>query len=179
MARLPRFCLPGVPQHIIQRGNNRQVCFAGTEDFAAYAGRLSQVRWHRITVASYRYDYRGLRRQKTTMTGTTQFTYSPNGHLLSEQGAWGYRGRDYVWSDTSPIAQIDARGIGHRRDRIDYLHSDAMGTPRLATNKKQQIVWKWRWDAFGASQIIKGRNAHTHPDQDEPALSWAVLRPRD
>lgn len=36
MARLPRVCLPGIPQHIIQRGNNRQVCFASEEDFAAY-----------------------------------------------------------------------------------------------------------------------------------------------
>ncbi len=25
MARLPRFVLPGQPQHIIQRGNNREI----------------------------------------------------------------------------------------------------------------------------------------------------------
>ena len=37
MARLPRICLSGIPQHVIQRGNNRQVCFASDEDFAAYA----------------------------------------------------------------------------------------------------------------------------------------------
>lgn len=27
MARKPRFLLPGVPQHVIQRGNNREPCF--------------------------------------------------------------------------------------------------------------------------------------------------------
>ena len=37
MARLTRLCLPGTPQHIIQRGTNRQACFASTEDFSAYA----------------------------------------------------------------------------------------------------------------------------------------------
>jgi putative transposase len=37
MARLPRFCPAGLPQHIIQRGNNRSVCFAADEDFSAYA----------------------------------------------------------------------------------------------------------------------------------------------
>lgn len=37
MARLPRLCLPNIPQHIIQRGNNRDVCFAAEEDYAAYA----------------------------------------------------------------------------------------------------------------------------------------------
>ena len=33
MARLPRYVLPGQPQHIIQRGNNRQVLFASDTDF--------------------------------------------------------------------------------------------------------------------------------------------------
>jgi len=42
MARLPRLCLPTIPQHIIQRGNNRQVCFASEEDFAAYAHWLKE-----------------------------------------------------------------------------------------------------------------------------------------
>ena len=37
MARLQRICPPGIPQHIIQRGNNRQVCFASEEDFTVYA----------------------------------------------------------------------------------------------------------------------------------------------
>ncbi len=42
MARLHRICLPGVPQHVIQRGNNRAVCFGGEEDFAAYAYWLDE-----------------------------------------------------------------------------------------------------------------------------------------
>ena len=33
MARLPRYVLPGQPQHIIQGGNNRQVIFASDTDF--------------------------------------------------------------------------------------------------------------------------------------------------
>jgi REP element-mobilizing transposase RayT len=33
MARLPRYALPGQAQHIIQRGNNRQVIFASDADF--------------------------------------------------------------------------------------------------------------------------------------------------
>ena len=40
MARLLRVNPAGVPQHIIQRGNNRQVCFASEQDFAAYVGWL-------------------------------------------------------------------------------------------------------------------------------------------
>ena len=37
MARLPRIGPLGIPQHIIQRGNNRQVCFASEQDLAVYA----------------------------------------------------------------------------------------------------------------------------------------------
>jgi len=42
MARLPRLSVPGISQHIIQRGNNRQVCFASNEDFSAYANWLCE-----------------------------------------------------------------------------------------------------------------------------------------
>ncbi len=37
MARLSRICLPGISQHIIQRGINREACFASEDDFAAYS----------------------------------------------------------------------------------------------------------------------------------------------
>jgi len=36
MARKPRFNLLGVPQHVIQRGNNREPCFYSEEDYSAY-----------------------------------------------------------------------------------------------------------------------------------------------
>jgi len=42
MARLPRLNPVGVAQHIIQRGNNRQVCFNSDEDLAAYAYWLKE-----------------------------------------------------------------------------------------------------------------------------------------
>ncbi|XGA79196.1 transposase [Halomonas sp. CH40] len=40
MPRKPRVSLPGVPEHIIQRGNNRQVIFTSDEDMEAYAAWL-------------------------------------------------------------------------------------------------------------------------------------------
>ncbi len=42
MARLNRLCPVGIPQHVVQRGNNRQICFNGDEDMAAYAGWLKE-----------------------------------------------------------------------------------------------------------------------------------------
>jgi putative transposase len=40
MARLPRLNLPNIPQHVIQRGNNRQVCFFAEQDYAVYSDKL-------------------------------------------------------------------------------------------------------------------------------------------
>lgn len=40
MARLARYAPAEIPQHIIQRGNNRQVCFARSKDLTVYAMHL-------------------------------------------------------------------------------------------------------------------------------------------
>ncbi len=42
MARLPRLTLPGYPHHVIQRGNNRQDIFAGTDDYTLFLDLLSE-----------------------------------------------------------------------------------------------------------------------------------------
>jgi len=42
MPRPRRFCPAGYPLHVVQRGNNRQVCFTCDEDLAAYAHSLSE-----------------------------------------------------------------------------------------------------------------------------------------
>lgn len=42
MPRLPRLDAPGVAQHVMQRGNNRQICFGCDDDFAAYVGWLRE-----------------------------------------------------------------------------------------------------------------------------------------
>lgn len=42
MARLSRVSPAGVPQHIIQRGNNRQVCFASEDEMKAYLSWLAE-----------------------------------------------------------------------------------------------------------------------------------------
>lgn len=140
------------------------------------AGRLAEVQQGGQAIASYRYDYQGLRRQKITAEGTTDFTYDTSGHLISQQTKGGQDNgqRDYLWTDTAPIARIDSpigqakvhkdwlpqalMGFLHHHEgkehdraaRLYYFHTDAMGTPRLATDAKQQVVWRWNEDAFGA-----------------------------
>ena len=42
MPRRPRLVLPGVPLHVIQRGNNRQACFFADEDYRFYLDWLTE-----------------------------------------------------------------------------------------------------------------------------------------
>jgi putative transposase len=47
MARRKRVAPVGVPQHIIQRGNNRHACFSSTSDMKAY------INWLRDYASEY------------------------------------------------------------------------------------------------------------------------------
>lgn len=43
MARRPRLYVPGVPQHVVQRGNNREPCFFAEEDYRYYLDCLTDA----------------------------------------------------------------------------------------------------------------------------------------
>jgi putative transposase len=42
MARKPRFGLIGIPQHVVQRGNNREACFFAEDDYRVYLDSLTE-----------------------------------------------------------------------------------------------------------------------------------------
>lgn len=43
MARLPRLDVPGVPQHVVQRGHDRLPCFAAQDDYIRYRQELREA----------------------------------------------------------------------------------------------------------------------------------------
>lgn len=54
MARLPRLSVAGVPQHVVQRGNNRQVSFFNDEGYGVYLDKLKEYsRKYGVDVHSY------------------------------------------------------------------------------------------------------------------------------
>ena len=85
MARLPRLCLPGVPQHIIQRGIDRQACFLSEKDFVAYAYWLDKsAREYQVAIHAWVF-----------MTNHVHLLVTP----LTEEGSSRMMqslGRDYV-----------------------------------------------------------------------------------
>ncbi len=54
MPRLPRIMSPGLPQHLVQRGNNRELCFFAESDYLAYLHWLERAaRTYRVSVHAY------------------------------------------------------------------------------------------------------------------------------
>ncbi|MFZ3041424.1 MAG: transposase [Thiobacillus sp.] len=54
MARLPRYVIPGQPQHIIQRGNNRQAIFAAEADYQFFRDALVEASLkHSLAIHAY------------------------------------------------------------------------------------------------------------------------------
>jgi putative transposase len=54
MPRRARLSIPGIPWHIIQRGNNRTACFYAEEDYRRYLGTLrEQAEKHGCQVHAY------------------------------------------------------------------------------------------------------------------------------
>lgn len=43
MSRKPRFVLPGVPQHVVQRGHNREPCFFADDDYYRFLHDLREA----------------------------------------------------------------------------------------------------------------------------------------
>jgi putative transposase len=54
MARPPRLNLPNIPQHVTQRGNNRQACFFDEQDYAVYLDNLKKYsQKYRVSIHSF------------------------------------------------------------------------------------------------------------------------------
>ena len=54
MARLPRYVIPGQPQHIIQRGNNRQAIFGAEADYQLFRDALVEAaQKHGLAIHAY------------------------------------------------------------------------------------------------------------------------------
>ena len=43
MPRQPRLDIPGIPQHVVQRGNDRRPCFFREEDYLRYLSELMEL----------------------------------------------------------------------------------------------------------------------------------------
>ncbi|MEM7304498.1 MAG: RHS repeat-associated core domain-containing protein [Pseudomonadota bacterium] len=107
------------------------------------------------------------------------YHYDQQGQLLGEtifnQDNQLKRTREYVWLNQRPVAFIDTRykvATGEiKSEKIYYIHSDQLGTPRKLTNQNQILVWRWDSDAFGQGQV------QNDPDGDTKKINLPLRFP--
>lgn len=110
MARLPRLCLPGVPQHVIQRGNNRQACFASDEDFAVYASWLAKYAGrYRVSIHAWVFmtNYVHLLMTPETKDGISKLMQALGRHYVRYFN-YTYRRSGTLWEGRFKSCVIDA-----------------------------------------------------------------------
>lgn len=112
------------------------------------ANRIMSVLDNGVITATYRYNGLGQRVEKTTAQGTTIYVYGVEGRLLGEYQPDGTLIREYVYLNGEPLAQLEPLGAANE---VLYLHTDHLGTPRLATDAVGTAAWKWESDPFGAA----------------------------
>ena len=134
------------------------------------AGRLATVntlnrKGNPVWLASYRYNARGQRTEKTTNTGTTVYHYNLAGQLILETDASGQPTRGYAWAEHQPIAALDyvETKLGKGKNAVTvtttvprFMHTDHLNTPRHITDASQKLIWRWQGDAFGTTPENEG-----------------------
>ena len=98
MARLPRFVIPGQPQHVIQRGNNREPIFYGVADYRFYLDKLLEAcKKHDCELHAY-----------VLMTNHTHLLLTPHtetgiGKVMQSLGRYYVQYFNYTYSRTGTL----------------------------------------------------------------------------
>lgn len=136
------------------------------------AGQLKTVSVNGVLRATYTYNHLNQRTRKVLANpapgtpATTLYRYDIQGQLIEEiagsaasaPGISVTAGQSlvtYVWKDNTPSAVIYAANspgnANNLQERVVYLHTDHLETPRKASNSQGQLVWAWASDAFGST----------------------------
>lgn len=114
------------------------------------AGRLSTVMAGNDVAAQYTYDGFGRRLTRAgAITSTTLYQYDRSGRLIEETDGDGNALVDYIYVGSMPVATISPS-----QGQVFFLHGDRLGTPQLATDMNQNVVWAANYGPFGEMSSI-------------------------
>jgi RHS repeat-associated protein len=109
-------------------------------------GRLTSVSSASGTLGAYVYDAFGQRFSKVAGGATILYKYS--GSTLLAETSGGVE-TDYFYLNGRPLAMLTGT-------TFNWLHDDHIGTPMVATNASQAVVWKASYLPFGETIATSG-----------------------
>ena len=83
------------------------------------------------------------------VTATTLYQYDRKGHLLEETDGQGNPQVDYIYLDALPVATLSPSS-----GQVYFLHADRLGTPQVATDSSQNVVWSANYGPFGEMSTV-------------------------
>jgi len=113
-------------------------------------GRVSAVAAGSQQLAGYSYDAFGHRLARTG-TSAALYQYDLSGHLIEETDGQGNAQADYIYLGNQPVATF-APASG----KIYSLFTDRLGTPQIATDSSQTVMWQANYQPFGATNTGVG-----------------------
>lgn len=148
MARLPRYSLPGQPQHVILRGNNRSIIFAADDDYRFFLDCLEDAATrHGCVIHAY-----------VLMTNHVHFLMTPAredgiGKVLQSVGRryvqyfnYTYRRTGTLWEGRYKATLIDSENYLLTCYRYIELNPVRAG---MAPHPRDYAWSSYRWHAEG------------------------------
>ena len=118
------------------------------------SGRLQSITKAGITT-SYAYNTLGQRLRKTqgNTASTRLYYYDINsGQLLGEYDSTGKPIIEYVWLGSTPVAAFTPDSANAANSpHTYYIHTDHLDTPRIVTDRSNNIRWRWIAEPFGTT----------------------------
>jgi RHS repeat-associated protein len=109
------------------------------------AGRLASTGGSGGKITQYTYDAFGQRLLKVgSATSTSLFQYDSGGHLIQEADGQGNTRVDYIYLSDRPVATVQPTN-----NKVYFLQNDRLGTPEMATDETQSIIWTTTYQPFG------------------------------
>jgi len=131
------------------------------------SGRVARLHIDGRLAATYRYGPSGDRVSKTvyaTPKPVTTFYIYENHQLIAEADGRGRIRREYLYRSHRPVAMWE-RGTLYR------IESNHLGAPVAMTNEAGGVVWRARYEPFGAAEIEED------PDGDGKAVTLNLRFP--
>ncbi|PRX24066.1 RHS repeat-associated protein [Orenia metallireducens] len=109
------------------------------------------------TIATYTYDYQGLRKSKTTAEGTINYYYDLQGRLIYETNQSGTMIADYTYDAQNNPVTMTRSGITY------YYHLNGHGDVIALSDENGQVVAEYDYDAWGNILSQSGSMAEINP----------------
>jgi len=160
MPRKPRFVLPGVPQHVIQRGHNREPYFYSPENW--YLTRVFYMNNKPLAMLVYRPDSgENFLHADMDNDGSISvedylvwyFNLYNQGDVSGDVTGDGALTMDDASLVVSCALNQDSCAAASYASSLFYIHTDHLGTPKMLSNASGTPVWRAVARPFGKATV--------------------------